>query len=319
MRSAVELKFGSLLDTLMSIRNRARDELNAQEMDREALDNNPLTLIVLGIYCRAITYLDCIRVLAEGGYGEQCLGLARSIYESEADAYLLFASRKPQLLDRPDLLDRYADFEIYERSLIAARIEVGGRLDGPEVDELMERWRQELKDRARQRNRDLSQGFVDSTLLKVTKAFAKAIFEQSFPGNWRYDMHWKPCILKVIVRAHESLADPGMETDSEQLVERIEDRTVVHNLFYSLMCSELHGSPAAVANRVKDFPWLRVGGDPDMVLPDAVEIAVSCFYRLRTLVRHLVGVAGDEEAWENDLSTIRGLTHEALALRASNP
>ena len=54
---------------------------------------------------------------------------------------------------------------------------------------------------------------------------------------------------------------------------------------------------------MKDFPRFRVGGDPEKV-PDAVEIAVSCFYRLRTLVRHLVGVAGDEEAWENDLSTI---------------
>ena len=304
-RSAVERDFGSLLDTLMSIRNRARDEWNAQKIEAEALRaNKALGLVVLAIYCRALAYLDCIRVLAEGGYGEQCLGLARSIYESEADAYLLFASPKSDLPDQPDLLDDYADFEIYERCVTDARFEAGGMLDGPEVDELRERRRQELRDCAQKRKLDLPPDFDDLTLLKAAQAFSTVRFKKPFRVSWRYDMKWKPCILKKIVRAYESLADPEVEPDSEQLAERIEERTFDHDLFYPLMCRELHGSPAAVANRVEDFPRFRVGGDPDMVLPGAVAIAVSCFNRLRTLVRHLVGVANDEEAWENDLRTI---------------
>ena len=96
-RSVVEREFGSVLDALMLMRDQARDELDTLELEAESLRvDRQITLVVLGIYSRALTYLDCVRVLAERGYGEEALGLARSIYESEVDAYLLFT--KPCLL-----------------------------------------------------------------------------------------------------------------------------------------------------------------------------------------------------------------------------
>lgn len=298
-RSVVEREFGSALDALMSMRDRARDELDALKLDAESLRvDRPIDLVVLGIYSRVLTYLDCIRVLVERGYGEEALGLARSIYESEADAYLLFAN--------PGLLDRYADFEFYQRCLDAARIEAAGRLVGSEVDELLERRRQELRDLAQLRKLDLPPDFADSDLLKAVREFSLKRFGNRFRGSWRYDMSWKRNILPVVVEAHERIADPSAGTaQAEQLDNRISQREDGHDLFYPFMSSELHGSPKAVAERVRDYPKFRLGGDPQTVL-ETVAIAVDCFGRLRILVRHLVGVPGSNtDAWVNDLNTIR--------------
>ena len=298
-RSAVEREFGSALDALMSMRDRARDELDALELDAESLRvGRRIDVVVLGIYSRVLTYLDCIRVLVERGYGEEALGLARSIYESEVDAYLLFA--------KPGLFDRYADFEFYQRCLAAARIEADGRLVGSEVDELLERWRQELRDLARLRKLDLPPGFADSDLLKAVRKFSRKRFGKGFRGSWRYGMSWKGDILPVVVEAYESIADPSAGTaQAEQLDNRISQRADEHYFFYPLMCNELHGSPKAVAERMRDYPKFRLGGDPQTVI-GTVAIAVFCFYRLRTLVRHLVGVPGSNtDAWVNDLNTIR--------------
>ena len=296
-RSAVEREFGSALDALMSIRNRARDELYALELDAESLRvDRQIDLVVLGIYSRALTYLDCIRVLVERGYGEEALGLARSIYESEVDAYLLFAN--------PDLLDHYADFEFYQRCSAAAR--AAGRLVGSEVDEQLERWRQELRDRAQLRKLDLPPDFADSDLPKAVSKFARKRFGNQFRGSWRYAMNWKRDILPVVVAAHERIADSSAGTaQAEQLDNRISQRTDEHYSFYPLMSNELHGSPKAVAERMRDYPTFRLGGDPQTVI-ETVQIAVYYFYRLRTLVQHLVGVPGSNtDAWVNDLNTIR--------------
>ena len=280
-RSVVERDFGSVLDALMSMRDQARDELDALELDAESLRvDRPIDAVVLGICARVLTYLDCIRVLVERGYGEEALGLARSVYESEADAYLLFAN--------PGLLDRYFDFEFYQRCLTAARIEADGRLVGSEVDELLERWHQDLRDLARLRQLDLPPGFADSGLLKAVSEFSHKRFGNRFRGSWRYDMNWKRDILPVVVEAHERIADPSAgTTQAEQLDDRIRQRTDKHYFFYPLMSNELHGSPKAVAERMRDYPTFRLGGDPQTV-PETVAIAVDCFDRLRTLVRHLV-------------------------------
>lgn len=284
-RSAVEREFGSDLDELMSIRDRARDELDALELDAESLRlERRIDLVVLGIYSRALTYLDCIRVLAERGYGEEALGLARSIYESEADAYLLFA--------KPDLLDRYSDFEFYQRCLAAAHIEAAGRLAGSEVEERLERWRQDLTDLAHRRNLNLPSDFADSDLRGAVSEFSHKRFGNRFRGSWRYDMNWKRGILPVVVEAYERIADPSAgAAQAEQLDDRIRQRADEHDLFYPLMSSELHGSPKAVAERVRDYPRFRLGGDPQTV-PGTVAIAVVCFVRLRTLVQHMVGFPG---------------------------
>ena len=298
-RSAVEREFGSALEALMSMRDRARDELDALELDAESLRvGRRIDVVVLGIYARVLTYLDCIRVLAERGYGEEALGLARSIYESEADAYLLFAN--------PGLLGRYFDFEFYQRCLTAARIEADGRLVGSEVDEQLERWRQELRDLARLRKLGLPPDFADSDLLKAVSEFSHRRFGNRFRGSWRYGMNWKRDILPVVVEAHERIADPSAGTaQTDKLDDRIRQRTDEHYFFYPLMSNELHGSPKSVAERMRDYPKFRLGGDPQTV-PETVAIAVFCFYRLRTLVRHLVGVPGSNtDAWVKDLNTIR--------------
>ena len=281
-RSAVEREFGSYLDELMSMRDRARDELDALELDAESLRvDRRIDLVVLGVYSRALTYLDCIRVLAERGYGEEALSLARSIYESEVDAYLLFA--------KPELLDRYSDFEFYQRCLAAAHIEAAGRLAGSEVDEHMERWRKDLRDLAHRRNLDLPPDFADSDLRRAVREFSRKRFGNPFRQSWRYDMQWKRDILPVIVEAHETIADPSAGTaQAEQLDARIRQREDEHDLFYPLMSGELHGSPKAVAERVRDYPAFRLGGNPHTV-PGTVAIALVCFGRLRTLVQHLVG------------------------------
>ena len=297
-RSAVERDFGPALDALMSMRDRARDELYALELDAESLRvDRPIDLVVLGIYSRVLTYLDCIRVLVERGYGEEALGLARSIYESEVDAYLLFA--------KPDLLDRYSDVEFYQRCLAAAHIEAAGRLAGSEADERLERWRQELRDLAHRRNLGLPPDFADSDLLRAVSKFSRKRFGKGFRGSWRYGMSWK-CILSVVVEAHERIVDPSVGTaQAEQLDNRIRQRADEHYLFYPLMSNELHGSPKALAERMRDYPTFRLGGDPQTVI-GTVQIAVYYFYRLRTLVRHLVGVPGSNtDAWVNDLNTIR--------------
>ena len=286
-RSAVEHEFGSDLDALVSMRDCARDELDALELDAESLRvDRRVDLVVLGIYSRALTYLDCIRVLAERGYGEEALGLARSIYESEVDAYLLFA--------KPDLLDRYSDFEFYQRCLAAAHIEAAGRLAGSEVDVRLERWRQDLRDLAHLRNLGLPPDFADSDLRRAVSEFSHKRFGSRFRGSWRYDMRWKRDILPMVVGAHARIADPPAGTaQAEQLDDRIRQRADEHDLFYPLMSSELHGSPKAVAERVRDYPAFRLGGDPQTV-PGTVAIAVVCFVRLRTLVQHLVGVSGGD-------------------------
>lgn len=106
-------------------------------------------------------------------------------------------------------------------------------------------------------------------------------------------MTWKRDILPVVVEAHERIVDPSAGVgEAEQLDDRIRQRADEHTFYYSLMSNELHGSPAAVAERVKHFPKFRLGGDPQTV-PDAVTIAAVCFDRLRTLVRHLAAVPGD--------------------------
>lgn len=298
-RSAVEREFGSLLDALMSMRDRARDELDMFKLDAESLlVDRQVDVVVLGIYSRVLTYLDCIRVLVERGYGEEALGLARSVYESEADAYLLFA--------RPGLLDRYSDFEFYQRCLAAARIEADGRLVGSEVDEQLKRWRRELRKLARLRKLDLPSAFAYGDLSTAVREFSKKRFGKGFRGSWRYDMNWKCDILPVVVEAFERIADPSDRiAHIEQLEDRIRQRAQEHSLFYPHMSNELHGSPMAVAERVRDYPKFRLGGDRQRV-PETVAIAVACFYRLRSLVRHLVGVSsGNADAWEKDLNTIR--------------
>ena len=296
-RLAVERDFGPALDALMSMRDRARDELYALELDAESLRvDRQIDLVVLGIYSRVLTYLDCIRVLVERGYGEEALCLARSIYESEVDAYLLFA--------QPDLLDRYFDFEFYQHCSAAVRGE--GRLVGSDVDEQLERWRQDLRDLAQLRNLGLPPDFADSDLRKAVSEFSRKRFGKGFRGSWRYGMSWKGDILPVVVEAHVRIADPSAGTaQAEQLDDRIRQRADEHYSFYSLMSNELHGSPKAVAERMHDYPTFRLGGDLKTVTV-TVAIAVGCFYRLRTLVRHLVGVPGSNtDAWVNDLNTIR--------------
>ena len=107
-------------------------------------------------------------------------------------------------------------------------------------------------------------------------------------------MNWKRDILPVVVEAHERIADPSAGTaQAEQLDNRISQRTDEHYLFYPLMSNELHGSPKAVAERMQYYPTFRLGGNPETV-PNTVAIAVGCFDRLRTLVRHLVGGPGDD-------------------------
>ena len=299
-RSVVEREFGSALDALMSMRDRARDELDALELDAESLlVDRRIDVVVLGSYSRVLTYLDCIRVLVERGYGEEALGLARSIYESEADAYLLFA--------KPGLLDRYSDFEFYQCCLAAARVEAAGLLVGSEVDELLERRRQELRDLAQLRELELPPDFADSDLRKAVSEFSRKRFGKGFRGGWRYDMKWKRDILPVVVEAYERIVDPSAGTaQAEQLDDRISQRADKHDFFYPLMSNELHGSPKAVAERVWDYPTFRLGGDPQTVI-GTVQIAVFCFYRLRTLVRYLVGGVPvvTPDAWVNDLNTIR--------------
>ncbi|MYB43571.1 MAG: hypothetical protein F4X74_01305 [Acidimicrobiia bacterium] len=289
MRSVVEREFGSALDELTSMRDRARDELDALELDAESLRvDGQVTVVVLGIYSRVLTYLDCIRVLAERGYGEESLGLARSIYESEADAYLLFA--------KPCLLDRYSDFEVYQHCLAAARIEADGTLVGPEAHEHLDRWRRELKELAQQRKLDLPPDFADTDLRTAVSEFSRKRFGNRFRGSWRYDLKWRCDILPLAVEAHEMITDASAGTAQVgQLDERIRQRAEEHDFVYAIMSNELHGSPKAVAERV-DYPNFRLGGDPQMV-PFAVGIAAVCFDRLQTLVRHLAGLPAVTRSW----------------------
>lgn len=289
MRSVVERELGSVLNELVSMRDRARDELDALELDAESLRvDGQVTVVVLGIYSRVLTYLDCIRVLAERGYGEESLGLARSIYESEADAYLLFA--------KPRLLDRYSDFEVYQRCLAAARIEADGTVVGPDADEHLDRWRRELKELAQRRKLDLPPDFADTDLRTAVSEFSRKRFGNRFRGSWRYDLKWKSDILPLAVEAHEKIADPSAGTaQAGQLDDRIRQREDEHDFVYPIMSNELHGSPKAVAERVRDYPNFRLGGDPQRV-PFTVAIATVCFDRLRTLVRHQAGVAGGDAA-----------------------
>lgn len=191
---------------------------------------------------------------------------------------------------------RYSDFEFYQRCLAAARIEAAGRLVGPDVDERLERWRQDLRDLARRRDLDLSPGFADSDLLTAVSEFSRKRFGNRFRGSLRYDMNWKRDILPLVVEAHGRISDSSDGTaQAEQLDDRIRQRTDEHALYYPLMSNELHGSPMAVAERVRDYPSFRLGGDPQRV-PNTVAIAVGCFDRLRTLVRYRVVVPdGDAE------------------------
>ena len=283
VRSVVESEYGSALDALTALRDQARDDLNGFDAELLLVDR-PYVVVVLGIYSRALTYLDCIRVLVERGYGEEALGLARSIYESEADAHLLFA--------RPGLLDRYTDFEFYRLCLNAARIAAAGRLAGPQVDEQLERWRHELRDLAQRRELDLPPDFADADLLSAVQMFSRERFGRGYRGSWRYDMpSWERDILPVVVEAHERIVDPS--APSEQIADRLSLRVDEHDLFYRRMSEELHGAPHVVAERVQDYPAFRLGGDPRTV-PSTMGIAVGFFGRLRTLVRHLGGQVPEE-------------------------
>lgn len=192
-RSVVESECGPLLDELMELRDKARDDLYGFDADSLRVVRQ-VDLVVRGIYSRAIIYLDCVRVLAERGYGEEALGLARSIYESEVDAYLLFA--------KPCLLDRYTDFEVYQRCLFAARLEsAGGELFGYDLGEFVEPWRQKLRGLAQQRGLDLPPDFADAV-----RAFSRKRFGSKSPGSWRFGMQWKRDILPVVVEAYERIA-----------------------------------------------------------------------------------------------------------------
>lgn len=288
MRLSVEGEFGEILDALAAIRDRAYLEVEGAGISEDQLYGSERGFI-LPIYLRSISYLDSIRILCERGYGEEAFGLVRSLYEAEIDSYVLFAG------DKPEILNQYADFELYELAMTASRGLDARRLpESEEVDEAVASRRAELRARLELRGKEIPDGFDDLSLMHATKKYAKLIYGDSSPPNWRKGLTWKQDVIPMVSHAQIRILSPGLETDDpERFAASVAERATEHEIAYPLMSAEIHGSPATIADRVRTF---RVAGNPNEI-PKTAAVAASHFFRLRVLVRDLFEIEGDEGDW----------------------
>jgi hypothetical protein len=296
-RARVQEEFGDQLDAMARMRTRTFDELVAAGLTDEGLQDG--RGVILAILLRAVGAFDSIRILLEHGYSEEAFGLTRILYDAEIDAFLLGSGNA-------DYLERFADFELWEMGMTAARgLDAGLVPDGSDIADAVRSRKAELRDRLHLRGIEIPDGFEEMTLLEAATVFSKLRFSKRM--TWRPDRSWDDT-LDEVAPALIRLVEPATEAeDPDRFSELIASRKAEHRISYSLMSATLHNSPMSVAMRVNG--GFRLAGVIDEV-GKVVHVSAVHFARTHHLVCDLVGIPFDEASWRMDLQAVGGQRDE---------
>jgi hypothetical protein len=306
----VDAEYGELLDALAILRDLGIKDLTSLEWSHEQYSEYPSILVI--ILAHGIGTIDAIRILLEHGYGLRAKLLARSLIELEVDAALLSSGGQ-------DTLDRYSAYEVWE---LAARSAAGLSFVDVESDQVVKGIEQRINDmRDALVALDVEGGdhlLDDLDLGAATTAYAKVVFDASFPTTWRPVMN-RADLLHQVVPVIANAVEPTLESDSKEAFDALCSQFErEYHLAYGLTSAATHVSPRTISEAIQvDDDGVLIGfviAGRLKEIPSSAWLAASHLLRLRSVVHAKIGLATDRADWDAAVAVTRDYrSHAGLA------